>query len=152
MNEPRYRVVAVPSEFAASVRAGKIPSVRTLDGGRHQCRHCLTLSAPEEAVLLASYRPFGSDHPYAERGPVFVHERECARYPDDGPYPPAFPKRSAVLRAYDAAERQLASRVVGDAGVDAVIAALLADARTAVVHARNVAEGCFMFRIEPVGR
>jgi hypothetical protein len=152
MNEPSYRIVPVPSEFAASVRAGKIPSVRTLDGGRHQCRHCLTLSAPDEAVRLASYSPFATDQPYAERGPVFVHERECPRYPGGGPYPPEFPKRSAVLRAYDSAENQLASRVVGDAGVDAVIGVLFADTRTAFVHARNVAEGCFMFRIEPSER
>jgi len=152
MNEPRYRIVAIASEFASSVRAGRIASVRTLDGGRHQCRHCLTLSAPDEAVLLASHRPFESDQPYAESGPVFVHERDCPRYPDDGPYPAEFPRRSAVLRGYDAAGAQVESRVVGDDGVDAVIAALFADRRTAFLHARNVAEGCFMFRIEPARR
>ncbi len=152
MNRPKYRIVAVRSEFASSIRSGEVPSIRTLDGARHQCRHCLTLSLPGEAVFLASHRPFETDHPFAERGPVFVHERECPRYPDDGPYPPGFPKRSAVLRAYDAAEAQVESRLVGDEGVDAVIAALLADARTAFVHARNAAEGCFMFRIEPARR
>ncbi len=89
-----------------------------------------------------------TDQPYAERGPVFVHERDCPRYPDDGPYPVGFPKKSVVFRAYDTAETQLESRVVGDAGVDAVIGALFSDSRAAFLHARNVAEGCFMFRIE----
>jgi len=152
MNEQSYRIVAVPTEFASAVRAGGIPSVRWLDGGRHQCRHCLRLSAPDETVRLVSYSPFTTDQPFAERGPVFVHERECARYPDDGPYPPEFPKKSAVLRAYDAGETLVDSAVVGDAGVEAVIARQLANPRTAFLHARNVAEGCFMFRLEPAGR
>jgi len=152
MNEQSYRIVALPTEFASSVRAGRISSVRWLDGGRHQCRHCLTLSAPDEPVLLASYSPFATDQPYAERGPVFVHERQCARYPAAGPYPAEFPKKGAVLRAYDAGEMPLDAAVVGDAGIETVIARQLADPRTAFLHARNVAEGCFMFRIDPAGR
>jgi hypothetical protein len=145
-----YRIVAVPSAFADAVRSGRIPSVPTLDGGRHQCRHCLTLSTPDETVLLASYSPFGTEQPYAERGPVFVHERPCARYAEDA-YPPDFPKRRAVIRAYDSGERLRDARVVGDADVENVIAELLAGPETAFLHARNVAEGCFMFRIEPAG-
>ncbi|HWC65238.1 MAG TPA: DUF1203 domain-containing protein [Thermoanaerobaculia bacterium] len=146
--ENRYRIAAIPTAFAGRVRAGSVPSLRRVDPDPHQCRHCLTLSAPGEAVLLVSYPPFATEQPYAERGPIFVHERECPRWREEEGYPPQFPKRRAVLRAYDRDEAQIESRVVGDAGVDEVLADLFTDPRTAFVHARNVAEGCFMFRID----
>lgn len=156
MNEKKYRFVAIPSEFAAGARASFRDGARGLvprrDGERHQCRHCLTLSEPEEPVLLASYSPFSSDtpadNPYAERGPIFVHERSCERYAREFEYPAEFPKRGAVLRAYDAADGLLAAEAVGDRRVEDVIEKLLADPRAAYLHARNLAEGCFMFRVD----
>lgn len=140
------------SERAAAIRAtrrddeGNPVEVRR-DGQPHQCRHCLRLSGADEAVLLASYRPFAASGPYAERGPVFVHERECTRHTGDV-YPPEFPKREVALRAYDAADAMIAAEVVGERDVDAVIATRLHDPRVAYLHARNTAEGCFIFRIE----
>ena len=156
MNEKKRRFVAVPSDFAASVRKSAAEGPRRAvvpwrDGKRHQCRHCLTLSLPEESVLLASYCPFSSDQPFAERGPVFVHERECERYGRETDYPAEFPKRGAALRAYDAADSLLAATVVGDRDVEEVIDELLDDPRVAYLHARNAAEGCFMFRIDRAG-
>jgi len=152
MHEKKYRFVAIPSEFAGAVRAASREGARGVvprrDGERHQCRHCLTLSLPEETVLLASYSPFSTDQPYAERGPIFVHERECERYGRELEYPAEYPKRAAVLRAYDATDEMVAAEPVGDRRVDDVIGKLLADPRAAYLHARNVAEGCFMFRIE----
>ncbi len=155
MNEKKYRFVAIPSEFADSARAtarnGGSSVVPRRDVEPHQCRHCLTLSEPGETVLLASYCPFSSDQPYAERGPVFVHERECARYALELEYPAQFPKRSAVIRAYDSGDSMLAAQAVGDRRVESVIEELLGDPRAAYLHARNVAEGCYMFRIERAG-
>jgi len=155
MNEEKYRFVALPSEFAAAARAaarnGGSGVIPRRDEEPHQCRHCLTLSAPGETVLLASYCPFSSDQPHAERGPVFVHERECARYSRELEYPAQFPKRSAVIRAYDAGDVLLAAEAVGDRRVESVIAKMLGDPRAAFLHARNLEEGCYMFRIERAG-
>lgn len=155
MNEKKYRFVAIPSEFAAAARAcarnGGSSVVPRRDEAPHQCRHCLTLSAPGDTVLLASYRPFSSDQPYAERGPVFVHERECARYAHELEYPAQFPRRAVVIRAYDAGDSLLAAEAVGDQRVESVLEKLLRDPRVAYLHARNLAEGCYMFRIERAG-
>lgn len=152
MEKNDYRFVAIPSEFAASTRrsaaAGRPSVIPRRDAEPHQCRHCLTLSEPGETVLLASYCPFSSDQPYAERGPIFVHERECARYDRELEYPAQFPRRSAVIRAYDASDAMVAAEAVGDRRAESVIEKLFADPRVAYLHARNVAEGCFMFRIE----
>jgi hypothetical protein len=154
MNET-YRVIAMDSAEAAALRAtrrddeGNPVEVRR-DGQPHQCRHCLRLSAPDEAVLLSSYRPFPGAQPYAERGPVFVHERACVQH-DGGGYPAEFPRRAVVLRAYDAAHAMIAAEVVGERPVEGVIGDLLRDPRVAYLHARNAAEGCYMFRIERAG-
>jgi hypothetical protein len=148
MKERNRRIRALPSDFVSGVRAGRIPSVRRVDPDPHQCRHCLTLSKPGEPVRLASLSPFRTDQPYAERGPVFVHERECERYSDESAYPPEFPKRSVVIRAYGEDEVPLDSRAVGDADVEDVIEELLAIPGSAFLHARNLAEGCYMFRID----
>jgi hypothetical protein len=153
MSEKKYRFVAIPSETASSIRTtraddeGRPVAVR-IDSGSHQCRHCLTLSEPGEPVLLTSYVPFSTRQPYAERGPIFIHQRECPRYSRPSEYPATFPKRAAVLRAYDAADEMIASQVVGDRGAEPVIEELFSDGRVAYLHARNIAEGCFMFRIE----
>ena len=147
MKDRRFRIVPIPSDFASSVRAHAAP-MPVRDGARHQCRHCLTLSQADETVLLASYVPFSTDQPYAERGPVFIHERECERYATENEYPAEFPKRSAVLRAYDAGERMIAAEPVGERRVEDVIDMLLSDPRVSTLHARNLAEGCFMFRVE----
>ena len=148
-----FRVVALDPSLASSVRAARRdasggPVVRRVDADPHQCRACLTLTKPGEAVLLFSHRPFGSHQPYAEQGPVFIHERPCAPPADDRVYPPEFPHRHAVLRAYTERDEIADAEVVGSRDVEDVIGSLLARPDVAYVHARNDAYGCFMFRIE----
>ncbi len=151
MNEKTFRIVPIPSEVASAARAdAAVIPIR--DGARHQCRHCLTLSTPEETVLLASYAPFSTRQPYAERGPVFVHERQCERYALESEYPAEFPKRAVVLRAYDVSERMIAAEPVGERRVEEVAEKLLSDPRVSFLHARNLAEGCYMFRVERLER
>ena len=59
--------------------------------------------------------------------------------------------RAAVIRVYDTDDGMVAAEAVGDRRVESVIEKLLGDPRVAYLHARNVAEGCFMFRIERAG-
>jgi hypothetical protein len=44
------------------------------------CRHCPGLIREGEEKLVLSYRPFQSIQPYAESGPIFLHEAACERY------------------------------------------------------------------------
>ena len=152
-SQPSFRVVALDPSLAAAVRAtgrdasGR-PALRRADAAPHQCRACLELTAPGEPVLLFSHRPFGAEQPYAESGPVFIHERPCAPPADDSIYPRQFPRAHAVLRAYTAADEIADAEVVGNRPVEDVLAALLARPEVAYVHARNDSYGCYMFRVE----
>jgi hypothetical protein len=154
MNEtPRFRIVPLALDFAAAIRAShrnglenSLSLVR--DGAPHQCRCCLDLSAPDEGVILLSHRPFASAQPYAEVGPIFIHERDCSPYADPHRYPPEFPRDAVVLRAYDVADRIVGAQVVGDRAVESVIEGLFDSEETAYLHARNVGYGCFMFRVD----
>jgi hypothetical protein len=118
------------------------------DGERHQCRSCLSLSRPDEACLLFSHSPFPRAQPYAEAGPVFIHQRPCEPYAIRGEFPPDFRELDLVLRAYNEAGEIVGAARRGDRPVESAIADLLRDPGTAYLHARNTEYGCFICRIE----
>src|SRR5262249_39464251 len=130
------------------------PVVPWRDGERHQCRACLELSKEDETVLLASHTPFKTLQPYAETGPVFVHEGACTysqadrSWPRELPRPPLLRPRSPILRAYSAKDQIVDAELVGERRVEDVVEALLSREDVAYLHARNAAYGCFMFRVE----
>ena len=69
-------------------------------------------------------------------------------YADVATYPPDFPRDAVVLKSYGPTDEIADARFVGARPVEDVIRELLADVRTAYVHARNALYGCFMFRID----
>ena len=121
------------------------------DSSRHQCRACLRLTEPEEGFILLSYSPITSDQPYAEVGPIFIHEKECRPYEETVAYPAEFPREAVVLRAYDARDEIEDAAFVGNQPVEEEIARLFGNPRVAYLHARNSTYGCFMFRIDRSG-
>lgn len=126
---------------------GHVLTVRR-DASRHQCRACLRLTEPGEGFILLSYTPFTSRQPYAEVGPVFIHEKECRPYEEAREYPPEFPREAVVLRAYNERDEIEDAAFVGKGPVEDVIAALFEKPEIAYLHARNSTYGCFMFRID----
>ena len=148
-----FRISPLPMDFASRIRHdmkdvfGHALTVRR-DASRHQCRACLRLTEPAEGCILLSYAPFASDQPYAEVGPIFIHERDCRFEGDADAYPVEFPRADAVLRAYNAGDEIEDAELVGNRPVEDVIARLFENPRVAYLHARNSAYGCFMFRID----
>ena len=148
-----FRISPLSPDFASRIRRemkdafGHALSVRC-DSSPHQCRACLRLTEPGEGCILLSYSPFTSDQPYAEVGPIFIHERECRPYEDTREYPPEFPREAVVLRAYDERDEIEDAEYVGNRPVDQAIAYLFGNARVSYLHARNSTYGCFMFRID----
>ena len=148
-----FQIRALSSEVADLARKTRVDHFgNTLgvlrDGNPHQCRVCLTMSQPDEGVILMAHCPFESSQPYSETGPIFVHEQTCQPYKDNLVYPPTFPRSAVVLRAYSSDDRILDAQVVGERGVETVIAELFANPAIAYLHARNLGYGCFMFRID----
>lgn len=151
-----FRISPLPIEVTSRIRRemkddfGHALSVRR-DSSRHQCRACLQLTEPGEGCILLSYSPFTSDQPYAEVGPIFIHERECRPYGATQEYPAEFPREAVVLRAYNERDEIEDAEFVGNRPVEEVIARLFENPRVSYLHARNSTLGCFMFRIDRSG-
>ena len=156
MSTPRdsFRISPLPRELTSRIRRemkddfGHTLAVRR-DSSRHQCRACLQLTEPQEGFILLAYSPFTSDQPYAEVGPIFIHERECRPYEDTREYPSEFPREAVVLRAYNERDEIEDAGFVGERPVEKAIASLFENPRVSYLHARNSTYGCFMFRIDP---
>lgn len=89
--------------------------------------------------------------PYREVGPVFVHAEVCSG-PADADYPADRLGRPQVLRAYDVRGWiHPATRVHDGTDPVAAIEAVLAEPGVVQVHSRNVAYGCYMFRVTRAG-
>lgn len=148
-----FRIVPLSMAVAQIVReslrdqAGN-PVKIVRDGRPHQCRVCLRLSSPDEGVLLLAHKPFESSQPYAESGPIFIHERECKPYSNPADYPSEFPKSAVVLRGYSDEDAIIDAQAVGDQKVEDVIKELFSNQKIAYLHARNLGYGCYMFRID----
>ena len=149
----RFR--GIPAEHCDRLRAGGLdangqaPIAKKAEGGANPCRHCLGLIADGDAKLVLSYRPFDTAQPYAETGPIFLHQTECARY--DSAEPPlwfAF-LDPAAIRGYGADNwiRYETGKVVRGGELKDAAAAILSDATIAYVHIRSKF-GCFQCRVD----
>lgn len=149
------RIVAIPSDFLARVRAGLDdlgqPVERHVASGGEPLRDCLRRARPGEAILLASYCPFTVAGPYKEYGPVFVSASIQAKPPLDAlPFGGEQPYLGAsfVLRAYSGEERIVDACLSSPAAAADDLAKLFARADTVFVLARFAAYGCYALRIE----
>ncbi len=151
-NDNGFRVHALPPELLARVRAsgadasGNAVVALDADGGE-PLRCCLRNARAGEAIILFGYEPPIGASPYRELGAVFAHAHQCAGPVDGDRYPEAWRGRPQVVRSYDR-RGWIRDAVVHDgAQPEHEIARLLADPEVVQVHSRNVAYGCFMFRV-----
>ena len=131
-------------DFGNSIRAftsdGPVP-----------CRHCLRLSAPGERVILVAYRPFETGGPYAEIGPVFIHEDPCPAYEERRCFPADFRMRVMTMRGYNEGGTIEAAELSEAGRPEATLERLFANERVRFVHVRNPAWGCYDFQVERDG-
>jgi hypothetical protein len=128
---------------------GHAPLVRRAEGVANPCCHCLGLIREGEAKLVLAYRPFDTTQPYAEVGPIFLHERACARYESDR-LPDWFAFLDpAAIRGYGADDwiRYDTGQIVRGTELTAACEAILDDASIAYVHVRSKF-GCFQCRVD----
>ncbi|WP_151774078.1 DUF1203 domain-containing protein [Streptomyces abyssomicinicus] len=150
---PSFRVHALPASVLDRARDGGpdawgAPPERLTAEGGEPLRCCLTDARPGEPLLLFGHRPPLPPSPYREAGAVLAHAAPCAGPAHGDGCPPAWRGRPQVLRAYDARGRIHDATTVHD-GTDpeAVIAAQFAHPEVVQIHSRNIAWGCFMFRV-----
>lgn len=150
-----YRVVAIPSAIAESVRATLAspgyghPAHTEVATGHGPCRHCLrTFRVGTERRILFTYDPFDGLEALPLPGPVFVHADACPRYPEDGGFPAELRGLPLTLNGYGRGRRLHAQEYVTNGDVDARIEDLLARPDIDYIHVRDTKAGCYDLRIE----
>ena len=122
---------------------------RIAEGVANPCRHCLDLIADGDGKLVLAYRPFDALQPYAEIGPIFLHQEPCVRY-DHAGLPAWFDfLEPAIVRGYGADDwiRYDTGHVVPGRELSTVCETILADASIAYVHIRSK-YNCFQCRVD----
>jgi uncharacterized protein DUF1203 len=155
MKTSNFRVVPLRTDVAEAARRAaassapdhRVVTVDSLKG--YPCRHCLRWAKPDERVILFPFAAIPSGHPYAESGPVFVHEESCERYASTTDFPADF-RNGRVFRAYTSNYDMIDAEVVNGSEPEAVVEKLLQSPETAFVDARSVTRGCFTFRMERI--
>jgi hypothetical protein len=151
----KLAVRGIPSDEVDRIRRGGADAngqpalARIAEGVANPCRHCLGLIAAGEAKLVLAYRPFDHVHPYAEVGPIFLHETSCQRY-DGETLPTWFGFMDpAIIRGYgnDDWIRYDTGVVVPGADLTAACQRILDDETVAYVHIRSK-YNCFQCRVD----
>jgi Protein of unknown function (DUF1203) len=150
------RISGIPTDQVNRIRGGGADAngqaalVRKAEGPANPCRHCLGLIAEGDNKLVLAYRPFDPPaQPYAEIGPIFLHERDCAHYESEA-MPAWFAFLDpAAIRGYGADDwiRYDTGAIVAGRDLTEAAAAILADPSIAYVHIRSKF-GCFQCRVD----
>jgi hypothetical protein len=127
---------------------GNALRVQESDSDTAPCRSCLRVTPRGTRLILFAHRPFETEGPYAEIGPVFVHAEACEPYRARSVFPPDFRARPLVFRAYDAAGAIHGATLAYGKEAERTLARQFADVAVARVHVRNPAWGCFDFAVE----
>ncbi len=149
------KIAGIPTSAFETIRNGGgdaygQPALRRIsEGAANPCRHCLQLINQGEEKLVLSYRPFTSEQPYAEIGPIFLHSHACERYVA-GKLPQWFAYLDpALIRGYDNNDwiRYETGHVVTGRNLEAKSREILSDATIAYVHIRSKFN-CFQCRVD----
>ena len=148
--------VAIPTETARAWQNGgpdaygKKPERQIADDGGYQCRHCLTIIPPGEAMLLVAHRPFDALDAYAETGPIFVCEKHCEGFGRQENVPETLTASPDYLvKAYGSNDRIIygTGRVVAADEMAARAQELFDDPNVAYLHVRSSRNNCYQARI-----
>ena len=150
-----YRVLAVRGPIANAVRKTLRspgyghPAHTEVATGYGPCRQCLkTFSVGRDRRILFTYDPFYGREKLPLPGPVFIHENDCERYPEDAGFPVDMLTHRLTLNAYARGRRLVAQRYVSNGGVETELQRLFRDRDVAYIHVRDTDAGCYDFCIE----
>lgn len=131
---------------------GQAPERRFASETGLPCRYCLGPIVEGEAYLTVAHRPFPAPQPYAEIGPVFLHERACFRGGGTSDIPSFLASARYIVRGYGADDRIVygTGGVIDTPDIPARAAHLLAEPAIAYVHVRSASNNCYHCRVERV--
>ena len=151
----RLKIQGIPTDEARRLRQGGLDAhgqpcvVRTAYGMMNPCRHCLNIIAEGRKKLVLAYRPFSTAQPYAETGPIFLHQEDCPHYESD-----SLPKwfdylDPAIVRGYGEDDwiRYETGNVVRGKDLTEACRTILGEPTVAYVHIRSKFN-CYQARVE----
>ena len=98
---------------------------------------------PGESLILVNHVHQPADTPYRSAHAIFVREGADAPYDRVNEVPDVLRVRMLSLRAFDTDHMMVDADLVDGREVEALIARLLADPRTAYIHAHYAKPGCY---------
>ncbi len=145
----------LPSNEVAEIRAnGKDSYCNPVE--RHvavepvyPCRHCLGEIPAGKEYLILAHRPFRSNNPYAETGPIFLCADACEAHENNGATPKILRAARFLVRGYSEDERIVygSGTVVPTGKISDYARGLLSDPQIAFVDVRSAANNCFQCRV-----
>ena len=127
------------------------PAERAIsDGAGTPCRNCLSDTPEGAGMLILAYRPFPTDQPYAEVGPIFLCGDGCARFEASGVLPPILQTSpDYLIKGYGADDRIVYGTGVVIAPDKLITAseAIFTDASVAYIHVRSARNNCYQCKI-----
>jgi hypothetical protein len=150
-----FRVVAISTEAAEKVRASSrspfhdFPTHTEVIGDDAPCRHCLRLIVGrKEEAILCTYDRFSGVESLPQPGPIYLHARECQRFPEDGSFPNELRSSPRTLEVYSSGRNLLGREHVTDGRYEPVIEKLFANPAANYIQVNSTTAGCFTFRID----
>ena len=153
----RPKFFALPTDQVTAIRDtrrdayGNPVEVAVSNGDDAPCRHCLQWVPKGERYLVLAHRPFEGQNPYAETGPVFVCEKNCARAEPSDARPATLAAEKYLVRGYSTSERIVygTGEVTPSEGIMDYAETLLARDDIAFVDVRSASNNCYHCRIKP---
>ena len=150
------RISAIDTQTVRRLQAGgpdangQVPERAVSDGKGVPCRHCLEQVEAGAEYLIVSHCPFPEPQPYAEKGPVFLHARECERHVSNGNVPAMLESPAYMIRGYNAQNRIVygTGKIVPTQDLASAAAEMFADDAIEYAHVRSAENNCFQFRVE----
>jgi len=150
-----FRIVAIAEGLAEKVRASRRspgyghPVHGEVATGYGPCRLCLRdFEVGVDRRLLFTLDPFHGLEEFPLPGPVFLHEEDCDRHPENGGFPEDLLSHGLTLAAYAKGRFLRAEERVAGPEVVPALERLLGRGDVDYVHVRDTAAGCYDLRVE----
>ena len=148
----KFKIIPITKEYAEKIRSSmKDDFGHELDTasltGRALCRFCLTDGGPEQKHILFSYLPVKNITPYAEVGPVYIHD-ECDQYIDVYTVPHDLTTRKFLtIRGYSAGQNLIKGYMAKGNEIVETINKLFENAEVESIHINDASSGCYFLKI-----
>jgi hypothetical protein len=150
-----FRVVAIPTEVASSVRETMrapvygFPAHAEVANDPAPCRHCLrTFAVGTDRRILFTYDRFAGVETLPQPGPVYVHAEDCTHYSEDAGFPEELRGSPRTLEAYARGRRLIAQEYVADGKFEPIVEQLLERQDVDYIQVNSTTAGCYTFRVE----